>query len=320
MEKLEKITQEQEAMIPIVRQEWLNLFYKNKGVLDKSLFDKQIAWLYKKYLNKKAPYVWYCDSPLMVQLVINIFNHNANLGANLGANLWDNLGANLINYFLPSYWGNVSDYGWTAFYDFIQKLNHFKYDYSDFDDFKLLLKSGVYDFVAFSSIVFVSSCPFEVHQEANTRIHNINGPAVRFKDGYDVYAIHGRILPSWIWTDKNKITKEQFIFAKNAEIRAGIYSVLGEKKIMEILDCKEIDKQCIQHQNGDIEIVKLYKTRELVQITNSLSNYLAWVKFICPSTGTEYLIACEPEHENAKEAAASLSIFDKSEYSFNFRT
>ena len=334
MKKLEHLTTEQEALIPIVRKEWENLFYQNKGNLNRKLFEKQIGWLYKKYLGKDAPYVWYCDSPLMAQLILNILNHNANLGANLranlganlGDNLWDNLGANLganlwansIQYYIPSYWGNISDYGWVAFYDFIEKLKYFSYDYSDFDSFKLLLKSGVYDFIAFPSIVFVSSCPYEVHQESNNRLHNINGPSVRFKDGYDVYAIHGRILPSWIWMDKDKITKDTFLKEKNAEIRASIYAVLGEKRIMEVLGAEEIDKGVIQHQNDEIEVIKLYKTREVFPECHNKP--LAFVKLVCPSTGTDYIIACHPDHTNAIDAAVSLSIFDKSEYSFNFRT
>ena len=397
MKKLETITPEQEALIPIVRKEWEDLFYKSRGIIDKPLFEKQIAWLYKTCLQKEAPYIWYCESPLMCQLVINILNLGDNLrdnlGDNLGDNLWDNLGANLwdnlgdnlkanlwdnlganlranlwanlwanlrdnlranlwanlganlrdnlrdnlrtnlwanlganlrtnlkLDYNPPSFWGNISDYGWVAFYDYIQKLNYFEYDYDDFNNFKALLRSKVYDFIAFPSVVFVSSCPFEVHQETNKRLHNTEGPAIRFKDGYDVYAIHGRILPSWIWEKKDTITKEMFIGEKNSEIRAAMYSILGEKRVMDILGVIEIDKKLVQHQNDEIEVIKLFKTKELVQITDNLANYLAWVKFTCPSTGTDYLIACEPHYTDAKEAAASLSIFKKEEYSFNFRT
>lgn len=71
MKKLETLAKEQEALIPIVRQEWLDLFFKNKGNLNKELFESQVGWLYKR-LNKPMPAIWYCDSPLMVQLIINI--------------------------------------------------------------------------------------------------------------------------------------------------------------------------------------------------------------------------------------------------------
>jgi hypothetical protein len=205
-----------------------------------------------------------------------------------------------------------------AFYDYIERLNYFKYDFTDFNNFKLLLNSKIYDFVAFPSIVFVSACPVKVHQETNKRLHNPNGPSVKFSDGYKVYAIHGRILPSWIWEKKETITKEMFINEKNSEIRAAMYSILGEKRIMEILGAEEIDKQLIQHKNDEVEIVKLYQTIEVFPEANKQP--LAWVKFTCPSTGTEYLIACEPHYTNAKEAAASLSIFKTEEYVFDYRT
>jgi len=440
--RLEKLTLQEEAQISVIRDEWLNLFYTNKGI-DKKTCGEQITWLYNKYLKEQSPYVWYCDSPLMSQLIINILsitkdnlranlranlrdnlranlwdnlwdnlednlranlwdNLGANLGDNLGANLgdnlranlgdnlranlmdnlrdnlganlwdnlednlranlWDNLGANLgdnlganlganlrdnlgdnlranlmdnlranlranlmdnlrdnLGFHLPvASWCSISDYGWTSIYDFIERLHYFDFDFTDFDNYKKLLQSGIYEMIPFKNIVFVSTCPIEVYQDENKRLHNIHGPAVRFKDGYEVFAIRGRILPAWIWKQKETITKEKFISESNAEIRAGMYSVLGEKRIMEILGAVEVDKQLVQHQNGDIEILKLFKTTEtFFEIGNTP---LAWVKFICPSTGTDYLIACEPHHVNAKEAAASLSIFDKSEYSFNYRT
>jgi hypothetical protein len=198
------------------------------------------------------------------------------------------------------------------------RLDYFKFNWSDFICFQKLLKSGVYDFVAFKDILFVSSCPIEIYQNSNNRLHNTNKPSVLFKDGYSVYAIHGRILPSWIWEKKETITKEMFINEKNAEIRGGIYSVLGEKRMMEILRGIEVDKQIIQHLNDKVEIIKLYKTKETFPEIDNKS--LAWVKFTCPSTGTDYLIACEPHFTNAKTAAASLSIFKKEEYQFDFRT
>jgi hypothetical protein len=98
MKKLEKLTKKQEELIPIVRQEWLDLFYKNKGEINKELCKKQIGWLYKEFLNLPHPFVWFCDSPLMTQMIINLLNipkDGANLGANLWANLRDNLWANL---------------------------------------------------------------------------------------------------------------------------------------------------------------------------------------------------------------------------------
>ena len=357
MRKLESLTKEQEDLIPIIRQEWLDLFFKNKGNLNKSLFEQQIEWLYKR-LNLPKPFIWYCDSPIMCQIILNVLKNNFNIRANIGDNIRDNIGANIgdniwanigdnirdniwanirdniwaniganigdnirdnkLIYESFSSCGNVSDFGWVAFYDYFRKLNYFKFDWSDFLSFQQLLKSGVYDFVAFRNFLIVSSCPIETHRDQNNRLHNINGASVVFKDEYSVFAIHGRILPSWIWIDKEKITKEQFVLTKNAEIRGGIYAVLGEKKIMELLECLEIDKQLIQHQNDDVEIVKLFRT---IETFSEIGNkHLAWVKFICPSTGTEYLIACEPHHTNAKEAAASLSIFKKEEYSFDYRT
>ena len=327
MKKLESLTKEQEALIPIVRQEWLDQFFKNKGNLNKELLEKQIGWMYDR-LGFKMPFVWYCDSPMMIQTIINTLKANKdinlllgkkdNIGDNIWANIWANIRDNKMQYEPFSSYCNVSDFGWVAFYDYFKRLNYFKFNWDDFVNIQDFLKSGIYDFVAFKDIIFVSSCPVEVYQDTNNRLHNINRASVAFKDGYSVYAIHGRVLPSWVWEKKNDITKEKFLSEKNAEIRGAMYTILGEKRIMELLDTIEVDKQVIQHANEDIEIVKLYKTKEsFPEIDNKP---FAWVKFVCPSTGSDYLIACEPHHTNAKVAAASLSLFKPEEYSFDYRT
>ena len=79
----------------------------------------------------------------------------------------------------------------------------------------------------------------------------------------------------------------------------------------------DYDKRTIVHKNGDLEEVTLLKTKEtFAEIDNQP---FAWVKMICPSTGTTYLQGVEPHHKDAIEAIASLSMFSASEYSFDYR-
>jgi hypothetical protein len=167
-------------------------------------------------------------------------------------------------------------------------------------------------------IVIVSEKPIMLKRDAGNRFHSVDGPCIEFCDGYKLYAIHGRFLPVWLWTDKEKITKEQFINEKNSEIRAGIYAVLGEKRMMKLLEAHEIDKKVIQHLNDEVEIIKLFKTNETFAECNNQP--LVWVSMTCPSTGTEYLISCEPKHIDAEKAISSLSIFSEEEYQFNYRS
>ena len=215
-------------------------------------------------------------------------------------------------------YGSIGDYGWVSFYDFFTQIgviNHEKYN-----EFKNVILSGIYDTIQLNGFCIVSNLPKRIIRNERGLLHNPNGPAIEFKDGYSQYYINGRNLPSWIWEKaaKNEITKEMFLAEKNSDIKGGIYAVLGQKRMMEMLGAVEIDRQQIIHANGDIESVTLLKTKDrFPEIDNQP---FAWVKMICPSTGTEYLQGVSPEHTNALNAIASLSMFKPEEYSLTHRS
>ena len=75
--------------------------------------------------------------------------------------------------------------------------------------------------------------------------------------------------------------------------------------MLQLLDAKEIDRGTFVHTCGDLEEVILYKTTERLPELNNQP--LAWVRFVCPSTGTNYLIDVEPRHTDARKAAVSTS-------------
>jgi len=213
---------------------------------------------------------------------------------------------------------SVSDYGWVSFYDFFTQigvLNH-----KDFNQFRDSLASGIYDTIQLNGFCIVSDLPTKIIRKPGNRLHNPAAAAIEFRDGYKQYYINGRALPEWIWEKAavGLITREMFLKEKNSDIKGGIYAVMGQKRMMKLLGAKEIDTQKIVHTNGDIETVTLLKTKD--KFPEFDNQPMAWVKMICPSTGTVYLQGCEPHHTDAKAAIASLSPFGVEEYSFDMRS
>jgi hypothetical protein len=90
--------------------------------------------------------------------------------------------------------------------------------------------------------------PIKVHQDSNMRLHNTAGASVIFKDGYKVYGYSWKDFTVLIWEKQDEITKDKFLSEKNSEIRAGMYNVLGERKLCSCWGAKEVDKQLIQHK------------------------------------------------------------------------
>jgi hypothetical protein len=225
----------------------------------------------------------------------------------------------LKTYFrVHSWYGCLVNIGNIAMWDFLHKtgvLNN-----PDFKRYRELVKSCAFVVYMYYDQVFAVQPPIYLALNTQGRIHSIEGPAVKFRDGSAYYfvTVNGRSLPSWVVKNKDRITREKFLNEKNAETRAAIYEVLGHKKIMEMLGAETVHTSEITHANGDVETVELLKTRDrFPEIENQP---FAWVKVTCPSTGTNYLLGVEPKHTNAAEAVASLSMFESGEYSFNFRT
>ena len=282
MEKLVKLTPEQEASIPLFRQEWLDLFFKSQDI-DKELATKQINWMYK-FCNLPEPKVMFMDSPIGCQALINYLNDPK-------SDIFD-----ISSFESNCYYGNVSDYGWVAMYSMIQSTNHFKdYDWSNFDEFKKLLQSGIYELYTFENVCIVCSKP-KVTQNANNRLHNETGPAVVFKDGYEMFFWNGINIPSnWIM-DKKSITKEVIVNEKNAERRRCIQEILGNKKFAELLEIEVVDEDKDDCGN----IMKLWKTKVADEL---LGKNIFYYEGICPSTKRDYFI-CVPEVTNVWGAKA----------------
>jgi hypothetical protein len=185
--------------------------------------------------------------------------------------------------------------------------------------------SNIYSAVFSELLCVVSKFPKKVIRNTQHNLHNPTGPAVEWESiseqtNFENYYIHGRSLPKWIWekSAKGEISRDMFLKESNEEIKAGMYEVMGQRKVMELLGASVIDTKMLTHANGDQETVELLKTKE--KFTEIDNQPFVWVKVACPSTGTNYLLGVEPHHNDAKIALASLSPFSVDEYSFNFRT
>ena len=174
--------------------------------------------------------------------------------------------------------------------------------------------------IQLNGFCIVSILPTRIIRNNSGRLHNPSGPAIEFADGYKQWYINGRSVDQEVFEKalSGKITKKMFLSESNSDVKGAIYEILGQKKMMNLLGAQEVDRREINHANGDVETVTLLKTKERFEEIGNQP--FAWVKMICPSTGTQYLQGVEPHHTNALEAIASLSPFKSSEYSFHYRS
>jgi hypothetical protein len=114
MQKLEKLTPEQEIKMFEVRDFWIDYIDSCKNSINKEQALIGIKWLYEG-INKKTPLVLFVASPMGCQIGVHylkeLYKDNvwANVRANVRDNVRDNVGANVRDNVVANVWANVGD-------------------------------------------------------------------------------------------------------------------------------------------------------------------------------------------------------------------
>jgi hypothetical protein len=264
------------------------------------------------------------DSQLVSQLVSQLWSQ---LESQLLSQLLSQLKTYNNNYLFTL---NIYSDVYYAWYKFIK--DEFKLPLTIEDDFEecfnLQKKSNIYSAIFSEIICVVSKYPKKIYRNSQNNLHNLHGNAVEWGNSsnltkFDCYCINGRNVNSELYLKvlNNKLTPEEFINESNEDNKAAMYELIGEQRMMEFLNTEIVDSQSIVHNNGEIEELQLIKTKNLFP---ELQNKpLAWIKFKCPSTGSNYHIATNPDFNDVIEAAKFHRPFndlDNVEYTWNFRS
>jgi len=210
---------------------------------------------------------------------------------------------------------NVYSNGYYQWYKFLKE--EFKLPLTIDNDFEMCFKlqreSGIYAALFLQKFCIISKYPKKIHRDGNNLLHNTKGVAVEWgaaspESQFECYYIHGRNIPkeSFLQAVENKITKKMWLAEKNEDIKTAWFEILGSENVMKILEAKEVDSTMQIHANGELEELVLYKTPFILK---EIGEPLAWVKFICPSTESNYLISVNPKHKTVMEAVLDTCPF-----------
>ena len=234
----------------------------------------------------------------------------ASVGASVRASVGDSVGKINLEYNSFSSYGNISDYGWNAFYDFFQRIGVGLTD--KFNEFKNLIDAGVYDQIQMENYCFVSKLPNYIKRNSTNQMHSTTTSAIKYNDGYELFFVNGRSIEKSIFerTLRDDISFDEFVKIDNEDIKAGIVTIIKENKgndgLLKFLNAEMVDEQTLVHENGRLEVTKLYKTKEkysfLCDVNENFNQPYAWTSFSCPSTGQQYLIDTSAHFTSALES------------------
>ena len=133
--------------------------------------------------------------------------------------LYDQLYGQKLSFMNTWFWGQ-QDAFWIAFYDFGREIG-VEYGTKTLNGLNIwkAITNDCHWFYPFLDLCIITDKPTGLHRDDPSRLHNENGLAIGYSDGWGIYAIHGVRVPDWVVLHPDQITVEKINGESNSEIR-----------------------------------------------------------------------------------------------------
>lgn len=140
----------------------------------------------------------------------------------------------------------------------------------------------------------ITERPTQLHLDDQGRIHSLSGMAVQFSDGWGIYAVHGIVVTEKIIMHPETLTAKEIDDEPNAEIRRVMIECHGQEKYLINGGAVEVAKDDF----GTLFKKSVPNDEDLmmVRVTNSTPEPDGEYK--------DYFLRCPPTMRTAKEAVA----------------
>lgn len=280
--KIYKLTPAQEAKIPEYVDKWIKIGFSTEPVnFEKA---KEAVCLAYELADLKRPTQFHVvDSPMSAIKFIQTLDSKKTPN----------------DIFSEMIFGN-HDASWLGFYQFFR-------DELNIEECKKL--DGLIELAnhcgwlnVYEDVVVFQHRPESVKMDDQKRLHCQDGPAIRYRDGFSVYAWHGvRIPGEWIENTKEALTPQIALSWENVEQRRCACEILGWANILRQLGSKVID------EDADPEVGTLVEV-EIPEIGKE-----KFLRVMC-GTKREFALPVPPEMKTALEANAWTFGFEAKDF------
>lgn len=101
--------------------------------------------------------------------------------------------------------------------------------------------------LASAEFVILSERPVINEVDEQGRLHNESGPAIGYKDGYGLWAIHGVRVPKRVIEAPDTLTPQEILGEQNAEVRRVMLARYGTAKFIENIGAKPVHEDEFGH-------------------------------------------------------------------------
>ncbi len=270
---IEQLTEEQKASLPAHAEKWIRRA-NTCGPSDRPACEAAVKVLYES-AGQPWPGVvhWVASPEAAVKLIKELGGDHTNALSQCG-------------------YGH-HDAAWVAN---IATLVEFGADGSkELDAFIALVDTGFW--WPYDTCVIMAERPSELHMDDRGRLDHLEGPAIRYSDGYGIYAVHGVVVPRWVIEEKEKITVDGIFSESNAEVRRVMMEIYGVEKLFEHATQVDFDFQVVDKASGEKIPRGLYRFKDGSQ----------WLYVTDGSTERCYTLAVPNDVKTCREAHESIT-------------
>ena len=293
---IEKLTPEQEEQLQLDVQKWLDIG-RCTDRADREVTENALVKMYEK-MGRDKPHIWWCEGPsemMETREILAAFEKKS-------AKKMHKMSPEQLKEYVDGerskrkisitdwrvMWGCYELY-WVAFYRWPDE--NLRPMYSDEHRELLHLWSDIVCNIAWwaphEHVVFVSERPEMYSFDERWLLHNEEGPAIRCRDGWEVYCWHGVNVPGeWIKGDIDAQTALQW---ENVEQRRAACEIVGWDNILNNLNAKAIDT----HANPMVGT--------LLEVDLPDSGKERFLRVLC-GTGRTFAMPVPPEMTTAEDA------------------
>src|SRR3990167_5784932 len=211
--KIETLTPEQEALIPIVRDEWIKFCLGGDCLIEKEKAKKGIEWVYS-LANLSAPkFIAFAEGPLAAQIIARVFpdtckavsmkmdkqsveqSVDQSVRQSVAQSVWQSVDQSVgqsvrlsvdqsvrlsvgqyVGQYENPYDGCAWASGYYAYYDFFERIG---ITTKEQVKLKELTLTGTWDFLWYKDLCVVTCRPSKIHKNKRGQLHCSNGPAAQ---------------------------------------------------------------------------------------------------------------------------------------------
>jgi hypothetical protein len=203
---------------------------------------------------------------------------------------------------------------WISFYEFPEKFLGIDYGVENSNKLQLwsILAKSCSWFWCYENYCFVSDRPTSYRFDNNYRLHNENGAAIIWIDGWELYYWHGvEVPPKWI-LNPELLSKEEVLSEKNIEKSRCLREIMGAKRYYDLLFEENGLELIDEDMDGQGFPMRLYSTKNIDPL---IENKVQFLEVTCPSTERIYNIY--PPSQSCKNVwEAKADTFNKEKLSY----